>query len=105
MLPLPPMYHLLNRFSFQAAKWNDWVTPILFIIWACVIACVIASILTQPFDRKQRIFWIALVILLPFVGLLAYLPFAFRKEELPHMFVRKSRSHKKKRSSESSAES
>lgn len=99
------MSHLLNRFSFQAAKWNSWVILLLLFIWACVLGCVIASILTQPFDRKQRIFWIALVILLPFVGLLSYLPFAFRKEDLPHIFLRKSKRHRKKKAAESSSES
>ena len=82
------MLHLLNRFSFQSANWNSLVILALVIIWVSVIACVISSILGQPFDRKQRIFWIAIVILIPPVGILAYLPFAFRKEDLPHIFLR-----------------
>ena len=99
------MSHLLNRFSLHASAWNDWVIVVLVFIWAGVVGCAIASVLTQPFDRKQRTFWIALVILLPFVGLLSYLPFAFNKEELPHMFLRKSRRHKKKKTSDANAES
>ena len=62
----------------------------LIVIWLAVLACIISSILTQPFDRRQRIFWIAMVVLLPGLGVLAYLPFTFHKEELPHMFQRKS---------------
>jgi MFS-type transporter involved in bile tolerance (Atg22 family) len=98
------MSHLLNRFSFQAAKWNSWIILVLIFIWVCVLACVIGSILAQPFDRKQRIFWIAIVILLPFLGILSYLPFAFRKEELPLMFMRKSKRHRKRKEADSDSE-
>ena len=69
----------------------------LFIVWICVVGCVISSIFTQPFDLKQRIFWVAVVILLPVIGILAYLPFAFRKENLPHIFLRHSKPRKDKR--------
>jgi uncharacterized protein YacL len=88
------MSHLLNHFSLQAAKWNTWVVLALIIIWAGVVACVISSILAQPFDRKQRTFWIAIVIVVPFLGVLSYLPFALKREELPHFFMRR---HKKSR--------
>jgi len=91
------MTHLLNRFSFQAGNWNGLVSAVLFLIWLAVVGCVVSSILVQPFDRKQRIFWIAVVVLLPPVGILAYLPFAFRKEDLPHIFLR----HKKKKTRKS----
>jgi MFS-type transporter involved in bile tolerance (Atg22 family) len=89
------MSHILNHFSLQAAKWNSWTVVSLFLIWAGVVGCVISSIVTQPFDRKQRIFWIAIVVLIPFLGVLSYLPFAFRKEDLPRIFMRKSRSSKR----------
>jgi len=85
------MPHLLNRFNLHAAKWNGWTAFNLLFIWMLVLACVISSIVAQPFDRKQRIFWIAVVILLPGIGTLAYLPFAFRKEDLPQIFQRKSK--------------
>ncbi len=97
------MSHLLNHFSLEAAKWSGMVVFALLAIWAGVVGCVISSILSQPFDRKQRTFWIALVILLPFLGVLAYLPFAFRKEELPHIFLRKKKRGRKK-DQETSAE-
>ena len=94
---------LLNRFSLQGTEWNSSLIFVLLFIWVCVIGCVIASILVQSFDRRQRIFWIALVILVPFIGILSYLPFAFRKDELPHMFLHKSKRHRKKKASSSSA--
>ena len=97
--------HLLNHFSLQAAKWNGLVLVALLFIWACVVACVISSIVTQPFDRRQRIAWIALVILLPFLGVLSYLPFAFRKEDLPHIFIRKKKRPRKDKVHESGVES
>ena len=61
----------------------------LTVIWCSVVLCTISSIFAQPFDRRQRIFWIALVVLVPVLGILAYLPFALRKEEMPHIFMRK----------------
>ena len=99
------MTNLLNRFSLHATDWNVWVLVALILIWGCVVACVVSSILTQPFDRKQRVFWIALVVLVPIVGILAYLPFAFRKENLPLIFMR-SQKHppRKGRSNETNAE-
>jgi hypothetical protein len=96
--------NLLNRFSLHATDWNGWVGGALVMIWACVVACVISSILAQPFQRGQRAFWIATVILLPVLGILAYLPFAFRKENLPHIFLRHSKHPRKDRSPESEME-
>jgi hypothetical protein len=62
---------------------------VLILIWVCVIACVVSSILSQGSDRTQRIFWIAIVVLLPVVGVLAYLPFACNRKDLPLIFLRK----------------
>jgi hypothetical protein len=86
------MSHILRHFSLQAAKWNSTVVLGMTLVWICVLGCVISSILSQPFERKQRIFWVVLVIAVPFLGVLSYLPFAFHKDELPHIFL-----HKKKR--------
>jgi hypothetical protein len=97
--------HILNHFSLQAAKWNGSVLIALILIWTGVLACVLSSILAQPFDRKQQVFWIAVVVLLPFLGVLSYLPFSFRKEELPHIFLRKKKRPRKSKTRNSSAES
>jgi hypothetical protein len=83
------MPHLLNHFSVQSAKWNGQLFLAVLVIWTGVLACVISSILGQPFDRRQRVFWIAIVVLVPLVGLLSYLPFATSKKDLPHIFQRK----------------
>ncbi len=88
----------MTRFSLQAAKWNGSIAAALLLVWLVVLGCIISSILSQPFDRKQRIFWIAMVVLLPALGVLAYLPFAFHKEDLPHMFQRKSKRSRQRQS-------
>lgn len=80
------MSELLSKFSLEAAKFNAQVLAAALLVWALVLGCAISSILSQRLTPKQRIFWIAMVVFLPIIGLLAYLPFSFRKEELPHIF-------------------
>ena len=94
---MSPLSHILNHFSLQAAKWSSSVLITLLIVWLAVLGCIYSSILTQPFERRQRIFWLLAVTLLPIIGVLTYLPFAFRKEELPHIFLRKSKRPRKAR--------
>lgn len=91
------MSELLERFSFHYAKFNSQVALCLAIIWLAVIACAISSILSQPFTRKQRLFWLLLVLLVPGIGLLAYLPFSFSKEEIPEFLLLKSHNERHKR--------
>jgi hypothetical protein len=83
------MSPLLNRFSLHTAKWDEGIGIAVIFIWLIILGCIVSSILSQPFDRRQRIFWIVIVILVPGIGILAYLPFAVRKEELPSVFKRK----------------
>ncbi|HEX4085472.1 MAG TPA: hypothetical protein VHY22_11210 [Chthoniobacteraceae bacterium] len=95
------MSQILRHFSLQAAAWNGTVVFAIILLWCGVVGCVISSIIAQPFDRRQRIFWIAMVVLLPLVGVLSYLPFSFRKEDLPHIFIRKKKRSKKKTDNDS----
>lgn len=81
------MSELLSRFSFDTGKLTLQVLACALFIWGAVLWCAISSILSQPFSRPQRIFWLGAVILLPLAGLLAYLPFSFRREDLPHIFA------------------
>lgn len=97
------MSELFHRFSLQTAKVNWQVGLCVFLLWSIVIGCTISSIVSQPFNRQQRNFWITLVVCLPLVGLLAYLPFSFSKEELPHFFLPKSKKEKKRRSASGSS--
>jgi len=89
------MQTLLHKFSLQSAQFTSEVTAATLIIWLMVLACVVTSILAQPFTDRQRRFWIALVVLVPIVGLLAYLPFSFRREDLPQLFLMKREKHKR----------
>ncbi|MGZ5545348.1 MAG: PLDc N-terminal domain-containing protein [Limisphaerales bacterium] len=66
----------LNRFSLDAVKFNDQMFICLVAIWLVVVGTAISSIYSQPFSKKQRLFWVLLVICLPVIGLLIYLPFS-----------------------------
>lgn len=81
------MSEILNRFSFDTGKLTLQVLVCALVIWGAVVWCAISSILVQPFSRPQRIFWIAMVVAVPLIGLLAYLPFSFRREDLPPIFA------------------
>ena len=83
------MSDLLNRLSFDAVKFNNQVLACLVVIWVVVLGCAVHSIVSQPFNRQQRWFWILLVIFLPGIGLLSYLPFAMTKERPSAYFKRK----------------
>ena len=93
------MSELFNRFTYQDAKFNTQVVLACLGVWLIVLWCAISSILSQPFTRRQRQFWLAVVILLPVIGLLAYLPFSFRREDLPHAFLMKQKDRPKRASS------
>jgi hypothetical protein len=70
------MKDTLNRFSLDAVKFNDQMFICLVAIWLVVVGTTISSIYSQPFSKKQRLFWVLLVICLPVIGLLVYLPFS-----------------------------
>lgn len=91
------MSELLERISFQHAKFNSQVGICLILIWFAVLACAVSSINAQPFTKKQRRFWLLVVTLVPIFGVLAYLPFSFNKDELPEVFLLKAQSEKNKR--------
>jgi len=81
---------LLRKFSLTGGQNTPATNWCAILLWCIVVACTISSILAQPFNRRQRIFWITLVIVVPFIGVLAYIPFSFRMEDMPHIFLPKS---------------
>lgn len=93
----PTMDKILRKFSLSGGQFNAQIGWAAAILWFIVVACTISSILSQPFNKKQRIFWIALVIAVPFVGVLAYIPFSFRTEDMPHIFLPKSNKKSRRR--------
>jgi hypothetical protein len=80
------MSDLLNRFSLDAVKWNSQIAACLLLIWVVVLASAISSVASQPFTKKQRLFWILLILGLPVLGLLVYLPFSVAENKYPLLF-------------------
>lgn len=72
------MKELLNRFSLDSAKISSQTNAIAFFLWCILVGCAIWSINTQPFNKKERTFWTAVVVCFPLAGLLCYLPIAWR---------------------------
>ena len=91
------MSTFFQRFSLRSIKFNSLVITTLVILWIAVLSCVISSILAQPFSKRQRTFWLVVVVSIPLLGVLAYLPFSFNKEDLPHIFLAKAKKKKKTR--------
>jgi len=81
------MTKILTRFDLDAVKFNDQVLWCLVGIWVAVLACTISSIWNRSFSRRQRWFWIAIVVGVPILGLLVYLPISFRPEDYPHLLA------------------
>jgi hypothetical protein len=80
------MTELIYRFSVDAVKLNKQVLVCSLAVWMIVIGCTIMSIVGQPFSKKQRMFWVLMVVGVPLFGLLSYLPFSIRKENYPGLF-------------------
>jgi hypothetical protein len=70
------MSDILNRFSFDAAKFNTLTAVGLAIAWLLVVGCAMLSIKSQAFTLRQRWFWVLIIVCLPGIGLLCYLPFS-----------------------------
>ena len=81
------MSELLSRFTFQESKLTSQIWLVAVVLWLAILACTVSSIFAQPFNSKQRVFWILLVVCVPILGLLAYLPFSIRRDELPTAFL------------------
>jgi hypothetical protein len=88
---------MLERFSLQSVKFNLGILLCCLLLWASVVGCTIASIRTQRFTTRQRWFWIALVVLVPLIGVAAYLPFSFSREEMAFASLRRHKSQTKRR--------
>jgi phage shock protein PspC (stress-responsive transcriptional regulator) len=81
------MEQLLSKFSWDAAKFTRPMFVCTVVIWLMVVGCALHSIWHQPFTRRQRLFWVLLLIGVPVLGLLVYLPFSFRKENDPGLAI------------------
>ena len=81
------MRELFSRFTFQESKLTTQIWVFAAFLWLVVLSCAIASVCAQPYSKRQRFIWIALVVCVPVLGLLAYLPFSIRRDELPTAFL------------------
>ena len=80
------MRALLERFSFNAVKFDSQLLVCMVIVWLLVLVCAILSIVSQSLTPKQRWFWILVVVCLPCVGLLFYLPFSLSKDSPARLY-------------------
>ena len=96
---------ILRKFNFTSGQFNSQIGWCAVLLWCVVVACTISSILSQPFNKRQRIFWIAVVVAIPLVGVLAYIPFSFRTEDMPHIFLPKAQKKSRRRGKSSSVQS
>ncbi|MCX6895337.1 MAG: hypothetical protein NTZ16_07570 [Verrucomicrobia bacterium] len=71
------------------------IWAVVIFVWLVVVMCGVGSVFSQGtrFDRRQRLFWILLMIGLPVLGLLVYLPFSIKREGFTLM--RQTRTEKK----------
>jgi hypothetical protein len=82
------MSSLLSRLSYDALKFDNGVLAGMLLVWVVVAVCGVHSVLNQPFEQKQRWFWVLLIVCLPVIGLLSYLPFALSKDRPSAYFKR-----------------
>lgn len=76
------MFSLLSGFSFDPTKLDAQIWAVIAFVWLVVLCCGVGSVLSHGprLDRRQRVFWILLMIGVPVFGLLAYLPFSIKRE-------------------------
>lgn len=86
------MLELFYKFSWDSIKFDYQVLACLILVWTAVVVCAVFSIMSRPFGAGQRVFWIALIVCVPAVGLLFYLPFSLKADTTPEVFfARKNR--------------
>ncbi len=86
------MLELFYKFSWDSIKFDYQVLACLILVWTAVVVCAVFSIMSRPFGAVQRVFWIALIVCVPAVGLLFYLPFSLKADTTPEVFfARKNR--------------
>ena len=91
------MSEILSRFTYQETKMTSQIWVFATVLWLIVVVSAVSSILAQPFSKRQRTIWLAIVIGVPIFGLLAYLPFSIRRDELPTAFLMRGSAKDKKR--------
>lgn len=81
------MREFIDRFSLESIKFDAQVGIALVVIWLLVLGCATTSILQRYPKTHTRLTWLAIVYLVPVLGLLIYLPFAFHLEKYPDLLI------------------
>jgi len=76
------MYELLQRISFSGNSFDFKVAICLVALWVMVVGCTIWSIQSGSRTPVQKKMWIALVVFVPLIGILAYLPTCIDREQV-----------------------
>lgn len=79
--------NFLHRFDFDNPQITGEIIFFVAVIWLVVISCAIWSVCTRVRSWPARLFWIAVLVALPVVGLVLYLPFSMDNDAL-QSFVR-----------------
>lgn len=79
--------NFLQRFDFSDPSVTGEVLFFVAVVWVVVVACAVWSIFLRMRSWPARLFWIAMVVALPLVGLVLYLPFSLDHDAL-QAFVR-----------------
>lgn len=79
--------NFLQRFDFSNPNVTGEILFFVAVIWLVVVSCTIWSICVRTRGWAARLFWIAAVVALPVVGVVAYLPFSMDHDAL-QAFVR-----------------
>jgi hypothetical protein len=70
--------NILERFSLESVKINSQTISIAVLLYLILLGCTIWSINAQPFYKKEKSFWMLIVVCFAPFGLLFYLPTAWR---------------------------
>jgi len=79
--------NFLHRFDFSNPNVTGEILFFVAVIWLVVVSAAIWSICTRMHRWPSRLFWIAMVVALPVVGVVVYLPFSMDHDAL-QAFVR-----------------
>jgi hypothetical protein len=79
--------NFLSRFDFSHPNVTSEILFFVAILWLIVVSCTVWSVCLRMRGWPARFFWIAAVVFLPVVGVVAYLPFSMDHDAL-QAFVR-----------------
>ena len=64
---------ILDKLDFSGPNLGTQALTLCLILYLVVLFCTCCSIGSQGFQPRNKLLWVAIVILVPFVGILLYL--------------------------------